>query len=302
MLKALTNVKDIKIMDIINYLAINGGNVYVFDIYRPLLERKMSEYFEKISSLHFNVNDNEISNYSLDLLIKRFNKIFIHFENGDHYFEKYNINPPAQFDFDKCYCLQIVNNIKFIKLRLIDSYKWDTILTNIFNEEIVIINDYETITKPIGNIYSKFKENYKLPQNYFEFIKNCNYFNYYYNNEEKNNYLNKLKLKLTDVFIPFTTNEYNFYLNLSLENQKNNYIDKNHYIDNRCSCKLCSEKRNELFNKAKNKLIFSEKIIHNEVVNQNIIQTTKTLVRKIKIPKQNKNNKYSKKLFKLLIK
>ena len=58
--------------------------------------------------------------------------------------------------------------------------------------------------------------------------------------------------KITDHFIPYTDSEYKFYMNLCLENQYINDIQYEHYIDNGCFCKLCIEKRREIFFKAKN--------------------------------------------------
>ena len=79
---------------------------------------------------------------------------------------------PVPFDFEKKYTLQEINNIKFIKIRLCDSYMWGQILTQIFKIEIIIIDDYQTDKKPIGAFYKRFKEEYRLPENYVDLIKN----------------------------------------------------------------------------------------------------------------------------------
>ena len=52
MLSVLTRINNVKINDIINYLSNNGKKVYVIDVYRTPIERKMSEFFEKISPFH----------------------------------------------------------------------------------------------------------------------------------------------------------------------------------------------------------------------------------------------------------
>ena len=49
MLSVLTGVNNVTVNEIINYIAQKGNNVYVIDIYRTQIERKMSEYFEKLS-------------------------------------------------------------------------------------------------------------------------------------------------------------------------------------------------------------------------------------------------------------
>ena len=251
MFEVLTGIKNIKIIDIINYLGSIGKNVYVIDVYRPLLERKISEYFEKLTELHFNVSDEEIKNYSLDILVNRFNNIFLHIENGDHYHEKYRLTDIPPFDFVNKYTLQTKNYIKYIKLRLIDSKYWSSILSKILNTEIIIINDYETKNKVIGKLYGEFKKYYKIPLNYYLIIKNCYYLNYYYNNSEKEDYLKNI-LKSNSEYKGYNNDEYNLYLSITLENQKKILIDKNHYLIDRCKCKLCSNNIELIKKKIKN--------------------------------------------------
>jgi len=48
MLKVLYGIKNVKITEIIKKMSEKGKEVYVIDIYRDPIERKMSEYFEKI--------------------------------------------------------------------------------------------------------------------------------------------------------------------------------------------------------------------------------------------------------------
>jgi hypothetical protein len=275
MLSVLTGINNVKINDIIHFLANNGKNVYVIDVYRTPIERKMSEFFEKLSSYHFNNTEENISHYSIRRIFDRFNKLFPHLENGDHYIDKYDISEPVPFDFEKKYTVQIINNVKYIKLRLCDSQLWGSILSTILQREILIITDYKTETKGIGELYKKFKNEYKLPVNHYENIKTCKYFNYYYNEEERNNYLTNWSKNLEEECISYTVGEFDFYMNLCLENQYINDIQIDHYIDNGCFCELCKNKRREIFFKAKNGEKIFEKIIHDNVVfeeKQNIIR------------------------------
>jgi len=268
MLNVLTNINGVTINEMILFLANNGKNVFVIDVYRTPIERKISEFFEKISPYHFNNTEANISKYSIKRISDRFNKLFPHIENGDHYFDKYNIDKPIEFDFINKYTIQIVNNVKYIKLRLCDSNLWGNILSNIFNKEIVIIPDYKTEDKEIGKIYNEFKKKYYIPSNYIDIIKNDKYLNLYYNDEERIKYINMWQRRTCEEFTPYTETEYNFYMNLCLENQYINDIQKNHYIDNGCFCKFCKEKRKEIFLKAKSGAKITEKIIHSEVINQ----------------------------------
>jgi hypothetical protein len=267
----------------------------------------MSEFFEKISCYHFNNSEENLNNYKIERFINRFNNLFPHLANGEHYFDKYEI--PIQdiitFDFNKKYTIQVINNINYIKLRLCDSNIWGQILSDIFKQEIIIINDYLTDNKNIGDLYKKFKNEYRLPSNFFNLISNCKYFNFYYSEEERKNYLNVWKIKLAPDTEPYTNEEYKFYVNLYLQNQYINDIQIDHYIDNGCFCKLCNIKRREFFFKAKKGEVINEKIIHKEIINENIDKKIKfiTDLSKNIINKNNcKKKKYKSKLFAMNIK
>lgn len=287
MLKVLTGINDVTINDILRFLSNKGKKVFVIDVYRTPVERKMSEFFEKLSPYHFNNTEENISNYSINRISDRFNKIFPHIENGDHYFDNYKIENPVPFDFENKYTLQEVNNIKYIKLRLCDSNLWDKILSNIFKIDIIIIYDYKTENKGIGELYKKFKQQYRLPSNYIDIIRNDKYFNFYYSELERNNYISSWNCKLSTVCIPYTEHEYKFYMNLCLENQYINDIQIDHYIDNGCFCKYCTKKRREIYFKAKDGEKNFEKIIHIEVVNEEREKKINTIVEKVKTIKQN---------------
>jgi hypothetical protein len=290
MLTFFTGINSVTINEIIQYNSYIGKNVFVIDIYRTPIERKMSEFFEKISPYHFNNSEENINNYSVKRITERFNKVFPYLALGDHYIDKYNIPIPQTFDYTKNFLFIKNNNINYIKLRLKDSDNWGKILSEILCTEIIIISDYETNNKVIGKLYSKFKNDYKIPINYLEIIKNDKYLRFYYSNEEINSYLNLWNNKLTEPVLSYTQHEYLFYVNLNLENQIYNDVQSEHYIDNGCLCKGCSLKRKDIFEKAKKGIIIKQKINHIEVVNQ-IIENKNKLINKIvdKINNKNKN-------------
>lgn len=301
MLSVLSGIHGIKINDIINFLSNKGKNVYVIDVYRTPVERKMSEYFEKLSPYHFNNSEDNISKYSIKRIIDRFNKLFPHLENGDHYFDCYNIDEPILFDFEKKYTVQEINRIKYVKLRLCDSELWASILSAIFKTDIVIIYDYKTENKNIGEMYKLFKQEYKLPNNFIKLIKNCKYFNFYYNELERNNYLDYWTQKIETDIIPYTDLEYKFYMNLCLENQYIYDIQIDHYIDNGCFCNYCKDKRKHIFFRAKNGENNFEKIIHRDIINQVKVDKIKTIHNKINrfIDGELAKKKFKPKLFKI---
>ncbi len=153
-------------------------------------------------------------------------------------------------------------------MRLCDSHFWSSILTNIFQSHIVLITDYQTESKKIGELYKKFKSEYKLPINFFENIKTCRYFNFYYNEEERTSYLNVWQNRVCEEFNSYTEPEFIFYMQICLENQYINDLQIEHYIDNGCFCKYCSLKRKDIYFRAKSGETKFDKIIHTEVINK----------------------------------
>ena len=69
MLQVLTGIQNVSINDIIKYNAYIGKKVYVIDVYRSPVERKISEYFEKIADLHFNNTEENLNTYSVSRII-----------------------------------------------------------------------------------------------------------------------------------------------------------------------------------------------------------------------------------------
>jgi len=300
MLSVLTGIQGISINNIIQYLASIGKKVFVIDVYRTPIERKMSEFFEKISPYHFNNSEENINHYSIKRVCERFNKIFPHIENDDHYFEKYNIENPLPFDFENKYTIQLINGVSYIKLRLCDSHLWPRILSTIFQSDIILISDYNTETKKIGELYKRFKNEYKLPVNFLDLVKTCKYFNFYYNEQERNKYLELWNKNLSlSLFKPYTIEEFKFYMQLCLENQYISDVKIEHYIDNGCLCKYCSVKRKDIYFRAKKGETHFDKIIHTEVIHELNEERTKRITQLIKTTKSNKKyatNQFSIKL------
>jgi len=273
MLRILGRVTGISVNEIILYNKYLGRDVYVIDVYRSPIERKISTYFEKIGSYHFNINDEIVNNYNVNKVINRFNNIFCYIANGDHFMDKYDITIPCVFDYSSKYLLVQENGIKYIKLRLKDSGLWGNILTNIFGTNIRSgIKDYESSNKPIKDLYSRFKNEYKIPKNFLDELTNCKYFNYYYSAEERQEYINEWSRKSRAIFTPYTLEQYTVYEQLSIENAHIDYIQMNHYMDEGCLCKACSIKRCETANKLNKGLVVSNRIVHSEAKNELLVK------------------------------
>jgi len=300
MLRVLGHIDGITINELILFNKYLGKEVYVIDIYRSPIERKISVFFEKIGSYHFNNTDQNINNYNVNKVINRFNNIFSHIGNGDHFMDRYNITIPDKFDFKNNFLLVEENGIKYIKLRLKDSNKWGQILTNILHINIGIIKDYETTKKPIKNIYNVFKNNYKIPKNFLDELMNCKYLNYYYSEEEKQQYYNDWNRKSSESVTGYTIEQYNIYNEITIENSHIDFIQFNHYIDEGCLCKACNLKRRDIAAKIMRGIQITERIIHTEAKSE-LIQKRAVQVEKINIalqsfPKKTKQSAFKQEL------
>lgn len=256
------NISDI----ILNNKIINPQNnqcrkIYIIDIFRTPIERKQSYFFQKISEIHFNNLESNISKYPIEKIIKRFNDIFIHMDDIDYYNTIYNCNPIQKFDYDKKYVMTEVDNVFYIKLRLQDSKYWDSILSEIFQTKIYLIHDYNTTMKEIGDLYNRFKSEYKLPYNFYEILKNDVSLDIYLSPEEKSTYLKNWFEKIGKPHIPFNTIEYNIYKKISEENKFYCANTSNkHYGDDGCLCQNCSTQRKNILSKLQTNSINSEDI------------------------------------------
>lgn len=266
MLKYVGNIHDVTVNDIIDYNSYLGRKVFVIDIYREPLERKMSEFFGKLSSYHFNADVQTLENYQIDRIIKRFDNLFPHIGIEDHFTEKYKIH--KKFDLsmgfnDKKKFLSVErDNIHFIKIRLRDFDKWKEILEPILGIEITIIKDNARDNLQLSNLYKKFKEEYKIPLNFIQSISESESFKLYLSSHEREEYLKTLFPEMRDYYNPFTIREYNAYTEISSENQQKVDIETDHYFDEGCQCEYCCKMRRITIARLKIKLPPLCKILH----------------------------------------
>ena len=302
MLKILCNVEDITIHEIINYNNLLGKNVFVIDIYRSPIEQKISQFFEKISTFHFNNSAENINKYDVNRIIKRFNNIFPYLSNEDYYKNVYNIPQLSFFDYKNKYIIQSINNVKYIKLRLKDSNDWGNIMTKILGTPIKIMNDYQTDNKEIKGMFHKFKEHYLIPNNLLTFVENCPSLKYYYSEEEREEYLNIWRAKKTNHFQYYNEEEYKLYNNICSENQYMTELQRTHYMDTGCTCVACNQKRKEIMVRMNNGEKITEKIIHNDAKNEFLAKRINSIpiIRIKKTVSVNKNKQKMQNAFKMI--
>lgn len=268
MLEVLANIKDISINEIILFNKYLGKDIYVINVYRSPIEKKISAFFEKIGCYHFNVDDVEVNKYDITKVMNRFNNIFYWIGNGDHFIDKYNIKIPDKFDYINKYLLVLDNGIKYITLRLKDSNEWGRIMSDILGFNIQLIKDYEGSNKQIKDLYNKFKLNYKIPINLLNDIMNDKYLNYYYSEDEVKSYRFEWLVKSSEQRQSYSFEEYKLYENICMENCHFDKIQLNHYFDEGCTCKACSIKRYETICKILKGIEVREKIEHREAKNE----------------------------------
>ena len=191
------------------------------------------------------------------------------------------------------------NGIKYIKLRLQDSECWGEILSKLLNREIKIVKDYETMNKPIRDIYLQFKNNYKIPSNFIDEMKECKYLNYFLSREEREQYINQWSTNSSNKCTYFTKDEYKLYEYISLEN--NNHIaivQTKHYLDEGCICKACQIKRNHISYQLLNGQNMTGGIYHEEAKNEfmeNRIKKMNNFIQHQTTSNKNNNNRKERK-------
>ena len=245
MLMVLSRVSGVTVNEIINYNSQIGRTMIIIDIYREPIERKMSHFFEELSSLHFNNSEENLNTYRVGKVIDRFNKVFPYIGTGDHFLDEYDLHEDdiPEFNFVNKVIVVEKNGVKYIKLRLKDSLNWGRILSGILKTEIIIRADHETAKKPLGDLYAKFKAQYVIPENLLELVLIEKSFNKFNSKEEQESYITKWRNRQTTSCKHYSQNEYELYKEVSKENTVHSCIKYENYKDNGCECARCDQSR-----------------------------------------------------------
>jgi len=294
MLKVLYGITDVTVLDIIKFNKFLGKNVIVIDIYRSPIEQKISTFFENVHSLHFNVPVDSLNDFDVNRLIKRFNQVFPYLQTNDHFRTKYNVSFPTSFDFNKKYIFVESDGIKYYKIRLADSQEWGMMLKQILNinVDVYIAKDYETEKKPINKLFTLFKKNYLIPANLYNLIEKDENLRFYYSDSERSQYLISWRIKSNPIeFKTFTKDEYDFYMDVALDNQYIGEFQKDHYIDLGCLCMGCCRKRGKMLLRLKNGEQVDDRIDHFEAAEDYLRARAKVLPIKTVNYKSNSGSK-----------
>lgn len=185
---------DKTIFDVIDFNTKQSKNIYIIDVYRTPIERKISSFFQNISQ-HVPI----YNRLSVQEIIDIFNEKYLYeledYHSIDEVFNHYGLTPFTDFDFENKYNIVKFENKICIKLRFSDINEWNKILSKIFNKYIVIHNDNLTKHKNIYPLYQEFLKNYKVPENFInDYLinnNNNNEFKIYNTKIEQENYIRK---------------------------------------------------------------------------------------------------------------
>lgn len=277
MLSIITKIQGITIQEVLLFNSFLKKKMYVIDIYRNPIERKISTFFENLDTYHFNNHIESIKKYNINKLFWRFNRIFPHIANEDYFLDKYNVTIPENFNHTDKYIMITQHEITYIKLRLCDVSQWNTILNPILGIHLIMVKDYETSNKPIHKIYQQFLSTYQVPINFLQDIEKNMHLNYFYTETERHNYIDKWKQKMSNnEFVAFTKEEYMIYNEITVQNAYLDHIQVNHYLDEGCYCKICATLRRKVQYQLVENKYKGEKINHIHFTTPTLFHTSKS--------------------------
>jgi hypothetical protein len=263
-LRVLYKITGVTVNDLIQYNASLGVQVYVIDVFREPIERKMSHYFEELESLHFNNAESKINHYDVAKITKRFNQVFPFIGVSDYYANVYHkTGTELTTSSETRIGITSDKNVTYVKLRLRDSKEWGSILSRLFRSEVVVLPDHETTKKPLGELYTRFKEQYKIPRNLFDLVLKDTSLNKYLTGKEQFDYIAKWTPSVSSETVnTFTESEYALYKEISEENSIYRRIKNDHYIDEGCPCLSCDSSRRVARAHIKNGRTKMSRIVH----------------------------------------
>ena len=244
-LRVLYNINSVTVNDLVQYNASLNMQVYVIDVFREPIERKMSHYFEELESMHFNNTESKINHYDVSKITKRFNQVFPFIGVGDYYADVYQkTGTELTTAIETRIGITADKNVTYVKLRLRDSKEWGTMLSRLFRSEVVVLPDHETTKKPLGELYARFKDQYKSPRNLFDLVVNDASLNKYLTARERIDYIAKWTPYVSSENVnAFTESEFALYKEISVENSIYRRVKLDHYLDEGCPCLSCEASR-----------------------------------------------------------
>lgn len=241
--------------------SIYNKKLNIFCIYRPMLERQISAFFQNYEIYVNKYNINKLNNYNL---INYFNNNILNFDITDiPIFETFDIQLD-KFKKNNNYYVYELNdwcNIYIISFK--DINNWCNILRDIYNESFKLVNSNYSINKYYYNIMKNFKNEYFIDNIIYNKIQNDSIMQFFYSSNEQTEYINKYKINKDKTLVG---KDYILFLQNDINNSLINFIDKSKNIllnyDNKVSSVI-----NNAYNKNIYTFIYPDKsIIYNDLL------------------------------------
>ena len=178
------------LIDLINRSSSNK-KLYIIDSYRTPIERKISSFFQNISryvSNYKNKNYQELINIFNNKYLEKIEE----YHSINPIMKEFGCEPFNKFDFKKRFVIKEKGNLVFIKILFSDIYRWNEILSEIFNKNIVLYKGNISKNKRYILKYNKFKIKYKTNKHYINnILKNDTQFKIFNTLEQQKLYINK---------------------------------------------------------------------------------------------------------------
>ena len=124
------------LFNLINNCSNSNDEIYLIDVYRTPIEKKISSFFQNISNEDLGLEFEEIEK-KIDINIYEIEN----YVSINEVLDYFNLPRFKDFDFEKKYNLLKYKNINIIKLRFQDINNWESILTDIFKRPIHLVSE-----------------------------------------------------------------------------------------------------------------------------------------------------------------
>jgi hypothetical protein len=203
-------------------------HIYIIDVYRTPIERKMSSYFQQLDVTTLPPDPSEQFEYVMEQLDKnmlQLEKYYPLVETMRHY----GITPFDSFNFEKKYNLYQHKNVSYINLRFQDLDQWSSILSSIFHRPITLHSANVSAHKQYNHLYEQVQKMYRISNTVFIQCLHDPLFYIYNSPAEQLKYINKIQPLLKPSKIVPADFDPTVYLKLNPDIQHSDYDPTAHY-------------------------------------------------------------------------
>lgn len=152
--------KNYKVKKPISIFELLQDKPIIISIYRNLIDRKISSYFQNLehNRKYFNVPKNISTEQEVDFFQQFIFHELENYEGIDEALNHYNINKPMEYKGD--YWILEDPRATFIRLKFSNISRWNTILSKLLKTEIILIPKNLSQDKTYKSEYELFKKIY----------------------------------------------------------------------------------------------------------------------------------------------